>query len=210
MRTTLAAICLVISGCDPTFEAVGDSCSVTGTPTPDVVQPGDTITLTGGPFTEAYDTRVFIGGLSAEVLAVDRVDCLTCDACRAESANSCAACGTCDACITLCEPCVETVVAVVPLQAPVGLQSISLLNRYGDFVVGTVDILPGESAVDSASSGETGSSRDTMNGDTGARLTDSDTSSVDSARSDRDSGDTGKAIRAETGQMPDSAPDTGR
>jgi len=95
----------------------------------DGVRPGEPLTLDGTPLTTDWDTIVYIGGVQAELTALDRVGCETCDTCRAEAL--CTECGECDTCDRLChEQCSETLTVLVPDLDP-GPTEVWLINRHG-------------------------------------------------------------------------------
>ncbi|MEC7946503.1 MAG: hypothetical protein VX265_02980 [Myxococcota bacterium] len=98
-------------------------------PDVDAARPGDPVTLGGTPLTTDWDTVVYVGGVEAEVTALDRVGCETCDACRVESL--CTECGDCDDCDRVCaEQCDEFLTFLVPEVAP-GIVDVWLINRHG-------------------------------------------------------------------------------
>jgi hypothetical protein len=117
---------------------------------------GSDITLTGSPFTAHYDSALFVGGIRAEVSAVDRTSCDACDQCRVDEA--CNECEDCDACDVACRvDCVETLSFKVP-DAPSGEQILLLYNAHGSsntllFTVletpDTGETLPSDSGEDS-------------------------------------------------------------
>ena len=78
-------LALLLFACDTTITSTSQSCEVDLISlTPAQVVPGDTVTLTAVPLTEAWDTAIRVGGLEAEVLAVTREGCDDCDVCQAE------------------------------------------------------------------------------------------------------------------------------
>lgn len=108
-----------VASCDVMIETV----------TPAAATPGTLVTLTGTPLTTHYDSALYVGGVRADVSAVDRATCSTCDECRVE--QSCNACEDCDACDVVCRvDCVESLTFTVP-DAPVGDQALLLYNAHG-------------------------------------------------------------------------------
>lgn len=162
--------------------------------------PGDTVVLAGGPQTRAFDTRVEVGGLPAEVVAVERSsECSACETCRVEA--ECLTCGYCagegladarriecfgdpfEATEGLCGACVESVSFIVPALPP-GPTTVMVLNANGasepyPLVVTAAEPLPptadtgvstGDTATPSTPTGDTGTPA-TTTGDTQAAST---------------------------------------
>lgn len=126
----LAATLFTASGCASATDIFALRCDVAVTevaPQPAIV--GESVTITGQPFTSVYDSAVYIGAERAEVIDVERADCLNCDTCRAQ--QGCTECSDCDACDTICSTeCVETVTFDVPdLEA--GEHALQLFNAHG-------------------------------------------------------------------------------
>lgn len=123
-------LALLLFACDTTITSTSQSCEVDLISlTPAQVVPGDTVTLTAVPLTEAWDTAIRVGGLEAEVLTVTREGCDDCDVCQAE--QGCTGCKEdCDACDATCDTCVETATFTVPaLEA--GDHAVLLFNANG-------------------------------------------------------------------------------
>ena len=106
--------------------------------------------ITGTPLTEDIDTAVYIDGVRAQVVEVDRSTCeeaaadeaQSCDACRRKA--ECIDCLDCDDCDALCDrTCVETVSIIVPALAA-GPAELRLFNGHGESAPLTLEIL-GES-----------------------------------------------------------------
>jgi len=136
---------------------------------PAAAAPGDSVTLTGAPFTSHFDTALYVGGVRATVAGVTRTDCDTCDTCRAEQA--CNACEDCDDCDVACRvACVETLDFTVP-EAPAGEQHLLLYNAHGSSNTLIFDV--------------------TAEPDTGTVPSDSGTVPSDSGTAPSDSGTTG-------------------
>ena len=107
--------------------------------------PGEPLTIQGSPFTTAWDTTVFVGGVETPVLQVDRVGCETCDTCRVQQA--CTVCSDCDECDRICrEQCSETVTVLVP-ELDSGDTQFWLINRHGRSVPASLIVRESE-AVD--------------------------------------------------------------
>ncbi len=108
-----------VSACDVLLEEVS----------PDAGLVGETITVSGSPFTTHYDTALVVGGKRAEVTAVDRTNCDACDECLVE--QSCNACEDCDECDIVCRvDCTENLTFIVPEATP-GEQPLLLYNAHG-------------------------------------------------------------------------------
>lgn len=90
--------------------------------------PGDTIVVSGGPLTDAYDTLVTVAGVRAEVGEVSRDDCDLCDECKLDAA--CYDCQICQDCDIDCEDCTESFSFVVPDTAG-GDTTVVISNSYG-------------------------------------------------------------------------------
>ena len=161
MRHLLCALLAVLTGCLTDTVVVGDRCAVTlDAVTPDPASVGDTLTLTGGPFTTAYDTSVYVGRSRALVLELARTSCGECDRCRDN--NGCTECDDCDACDALCSACEESVLVEVPEVEP-GATTVLVFNGYGATPPASVTI--SGAAVDTGAA-DTGSA-DTGQADTG-------------------------------------------
>ena len=92
---------------------------------------GDSVLITGTPFTTVLDTSVRFSGVDADVVAVNRTDCTLCESCRVSA--GCSACDTCVACVTSCEPCEETTQLTIPdLEA--GKYTVVFRNQYGQSI----------------------------------------------------------------------------
>jgi hypothetical protein len=137
-------VALFAASCATTVTEQLDTCLVSLDPVEAPATAGDPLTVTGSPFTASWDTRVLIGGLTADVVEVTRLDCSSCDACVAD--EDCSACGSCEACEVLCAPCVQSVVLTVPPELSTGNHAFILYNRYGSSRDVTLDVL---AAVDS-------------------------------------------------------------
>lgn len=126
----LAIAAALLPGCSTTAVVTLGTCDVgLFAPSAESVRPGEPLTLGGTPLTTDWDTRVYVGGVEAEITALDRVGCKTCDTCRTESL--CTECGDCDDCDRLCaEQCDESLTVLVPDLAP-GPADIWIINRHG-------------------------------------------------------------------------------
>ena len=112
-----------------TVESFND-CDVRGALSVEEAEIGMSLEMVGGPFTEIYDSRVEVGGATAEVEAITRTACEECDLCRAD--QGCSTCSeSCLPCADDCASCTETLSFVVPEQAPFGETAVILFNRYG-------------------------------------------------------------------------------
>lgn len=119
----------LLMGCTETETTTFDQCQVQAMLEPATAGVGEEVVLTGGPFTEPYDTVVQVGGADAQVLEVERTDCDPCDECLEDW--DCGPCMTCEHdCDELCEACVEITSFEVP-EVSAGPTSVVLINRYG-------------------------------------------------------------------------------
>ncbi len=143
--TILLASCWALTACDTESGTAVATCPLEApAAAPETAAPGETVTLTTRPLTEAYDTVVTIGPVRAEVVSVDRATCDACDTCRV--AAGCSDCGSCDACVTDCATCVETVSVLVPDIAE-GPADVVVRNARGASAAGqlTVTAAPDDS-----------------------------------------------------------------
>lgn len=126
----LAIAALLLPACTTTAVVTLGTCDVAlFTPSAEELRPGEPLTLGGTPLTTDWDTVVYVGGVEAEVTALERVGCQTCDTCRTESL--CTECGDCDDCDRLCaEQCDETLTVLVPDVEP-GPADVWIINRHG-------------------------------------------------------------------------------
>lgn len=131
-RLALAAVlsALAAPGCATSSEVLALRCDVDVAdiqPQPSKV--GESVTVTGTPFTSVYDSAVYVDGVRATVTEVERAGCTECDQCRFD--YGCTECTDCDACDRLCETgCVETVTFDVPPVEP-GSHGLQLFNAHG-------------------------------------------------------------------------------
>jgi hypothetical protein len=133
-------LALAVAGCAPTGSTeLHPVCDVDLTDPGLSGAPGDAVTLTASPLSEAYDTIVLVGGARAEVTAVSRDGCDACDTCRSE--EDCGSCGACSTCDAVCDACVETATFLVPDLAP-GPAPLVLVNRLGQSATWTFEVLP--------------------------------------------------------------------
>jgi hypothetical protein len=121
---------LLFTGCtSSTLDTVGQRCVLVAVPSATEARPDEVVVLTGGPFTTVSDTRVLLGGVAVEPLAVNRSNCELCDACR--DVAGCADCAECSSCL-------ETVEFAAT--GPSGPTDLVVVNSWGsspsiDFVV---------------------------------------------------------------------------
>ncbi len=166
---------LWLAGCAPGVTPPVLTCTVEGALDESEGAPGDEIVVTGGPFSEAFDTTVRVAGFPADVLSVERTDCAFCDECI--DASTCSSCTQCDACDDLCDLCVETTTFVVP-DVEAGATSVVLVNRWGSTVALPFTVL-GDGDTDDTDGGDT---------DTGIPDTDTDAPDTDGGTADTDTG----------------------
>jgi hypothetical protein len=119
---------LLLSACNPVSLEQYELCDLSFAPQPEHADPGETITLVGGPLSADFDIVVSFDGAPGDVTGIDREGCDECDTCKL--ANDCLACGTCLACDALCTSCVETTEVVVP-DLPDGPVTLSMINNFG-------------------------------------------------------------------------------
>ena len=166
-RATITAICLTMSGlfgCNTPTEVLALRCDVyVDDIQPQPVAAGESVQLTGKPFTSVYDSAIYVGNERAKVLDVDRSSCASCDACRTQS--GCTECGDCDVCDRLCATtCTERVTFEVP-SIPPGNYGLQLFNAHGqtkvlDFAIESTGFEASDTsaadtgAVDTADSGD--------------------------------------------------------
>jgi len=159
--------------------------------------PGDEITLIATPLTADYDTSIYVGGVRAGGIAVDRDGCEGCDACRSD--NACTGCADCDACDLECETdCLEVARFALPALEP-GPTTVQIFNGYGGSNALDIEIL---GASDTGDTGPDSGDTATDSGDSGADSGDTADSSDSGGDSSSDSGDSGDSGG-------DTAPDTG-
>ncbi len=120
---------LLLAACETTSTSGTATCSL-GVPTlaPTSAAPGEQVTMTATPLSEAWDTAVTVGASRATIVDLDRSTCEECDDCR--DTGGCSRCGECTDCEETCATCVETVTFVVPELEP-GTWTVELVNRYG-------------------------------------------------------------------------------
>lgn len=121
-------LAVVLLACGTTATDVYEVCAVEAAVAPSSGAPGAEVRVEGGPFYSARDTRVQLGGVTAEVVAVTRDDCSACDACREEL--DCLSCGACEGCTDTCATCVQSVDFVVP-PVNAGRHEVVLFTRHG-------------------------------------------------------------------------------
>lgn len=116
---------------------------------PAEAQVGEEVQLNASPLTTLQDSVLFVGGLEAEVLSVDRVGCEACDTCIVE--QECSPCGDCDACDAICDAeCSESLRFVTPEREP-GATTLTLYNLYGNSDPLAFTVVQAESPEDTGS-----------------------------------------------------------
>ena len=138
---------LTASNCETESTDYGRSCSIElQSIAPNEALPGESIQLEASPLTSVQDTALFVRGVQAEILSVDRTDCDACDECIAE--QECSPCGDCDACDAICDTeCIETAVFLVPELSP-GAAAVTLYNLYGQSESVTLNVLEVDNTAD--------------------------------------------------------------
>lgn len=147
---------LLMSACTQPSEVLALRCDVdVDSMTPASAEVGDTVTLTGSPYTSVHDSAVYVGNARATVTSAERDGCTTCDACRLQA--GCTECGDCDVCDYECSTnCTESVTFVVP-DVPGGSHGVQLFNSHGQSRVEVLEVVD-YSPVDDSGQDDTGSS----------------------------------------------------
>lgn len=129
-RLALTCALGVAAGCTTSTSYIADRCDIgLGALSPAEAAPGASVVVTAGPLTRSWDTTVLLGGVSAQVVDLERSGCDSCDLCRNQA--DCNACDDCDDCDALCAvECVESLTFVVP-ELPAGSYSLQLVNGHG-------------------------------------------------------------------------------
>jgi len=189
-------------GCDTSSSFTPSPCDVTlETVEPSEGLVGAQVTATGRPFTDAYDTAVYVGTARATITELNREGCDECDDCLTDQV--CTGCDDCDACDVICGACVESVSFVVPDES-VGSTVVRLFNRHGES-----NGLPFEVLAPPVDTGPTDTGpTDTGPTDTGPADTgdtdpdDTDTGPMDTAPPDTDTPDTDQDTAQDTADPP--------
>ena len=119
---------LLLAGCPEAETTQFELCELEILLDVDTTAANETISATGGPFTDVYDTIIEVGGHDAEVLTVEQLDCDSCDLCLV--AAECNGCEPCESCVEMCASCVHQLSFVVPELEP-ATTTINMINRYG-------------------------------------------------------------------------------
>ena len=147
---------ILLMSCDEDIVIETSTCEIqVSSYSPSPVVAGDTVIVTGRPFTDERDTLLTLDGVSQRVEEVTRTGCNDCDACRLE--NLCLDCQDCDVCDPICKApaaidgqeneneevdgCIESLRFTMPSVASsvVGLQ---VINAYGYSDVISIDVAP--------------------------------------------------------------------
>ena len=192
----LVGLILLNLSCKGVLLDTFDACDISGTLVPTSGLAGDTVRVSGGPFTTTWDTIIQVDGAQAEILDISfDGDCTDCLICKDSEID-------CTQCDEECVSCVESIGFIVP-NVSSGDVSVVLTNAYGSTgsipfqVVGnpTFDTqdsgktLPLETGVPHTGISETGP-LDTGVADTGA----TDTGAVDTGPTDTGVVDTAAPI----------------
>ena len=180
MLAFLPITALLLAGCTTDITVLASRCDVAlDSVEPAQAWPGESVVVTGAPFTTSFDTAVYVGGERATVVSLDRDDCAACDDCRTD--NGCNSCSDCDECDAICKTdCVETATIVVPGAAP-GSTTVSLFNSHGESQAIPFTVL-GES--------DTGTDTGDTASDTGDTAPDTGDTAPDTGDTAADTGDT--------------------
>jgi hypothetical protein len=154
LRIAAMLSAMASAGCTTPTEILALRCDVyVDDLDPQIAEVGESVVLTGSPYTSVYDSAVYVGDTRATVTAVDRDGCTTCDSCRAQF--GCTECGDCDVCDRECTvSCVETVTFTVP-DVSDGDQRVQLFNGHGQSHVVELTVLD-TSPVDDSGNEDTG------------------------------------------------------
>ena len=128
MKSLPSLLLTLTLGCTTTTSVTTLTCDVALVVNATEASPGDTLTATGGPFTQTWDTRVTVGGVEAALIDLVRDDCTACDLCKIEA--ECVTCATCEDCQTTCESCDEHLDFRVP-EVESGERMVQLINLHG-------------------------------------------------------------------------------
>lgn len=158
-NTVAGGILAICCSCATSSETIALRCDVAvESLSPTTAAVGDTVVMTGGPFTAAYDSAVYVDGARADVTEVDRSTCVECDICR--DTYECTACGDCDVCDRLCaDTCTETVSFTVP-DVAAGDAQVQLFNAHGQ-TPRTPIVVESPLSTDSSDTGPTDTGSDT-------------------------------------------------
>ncbi len=170
-----------ILGCVTQVETVISICNVElSSVEPQTALPGESVVVTGKPFSTDWDTAVYIGGEPALLTALSRDGCDDCDSCRETS--ECTPCSDCDACDQICKSdCSETATVEVPALEN-GQWPVQLFNSYG--TSSTVPLTIGPEDTGDTAGKDTADSTDSGSTDSGAGASDSGaTDTADTASS---------------------------
>ncbi len=154
-RTRRLALLLFTVGCASESSSTWNPCDVTLTGVEPPAGPaGSEAAVSGSPFTDAWDTAIYVGSVRATIVGVERMDCDPWEECVA--VTGCNPCADCDACDPDRSACRESATFVVPDMAP-GATSLHLFNRHGESnaLPFTVEAPPDDSG--GSDSGDTGS-----------------------------------------------------
>lgn len=187
--TRLLPLLALLVACDETSYSYTLRCDVSlSAIAPAEAAPGETVTLTGAPFTHVWDTAVYLDQTRVPVSEVDRDTCDACDECRDE--QGCTECVACDACAIVCEStCVETTSFVVP-ELPSGEVAVRLFNVHGQSTPLTLTVLS------DAVGGETGAT-ETGTTETGT----TETGTAETGTTETGATETGTAETADTSTL---------
>jgi hypothetical protein len=146
----IGALPLMGTTCETASTTPSRSCEVRlSVPTPTEGLPGEEILIAASPLTTIQDSSLFVGGLQAAIVGLDRSGCEACDTCRLES--DCNPCEDCDSCDALCETeCSESLRFEVP-ELNAGATQISLYNLFGNSDGQTFTVLQAEEPPDTGS-----------------------------------------------------------
>jgi hypothetical protein len=143
--------------CETASTTPSRSCDVRlSIPTPTEGLPGEEILIAATPLTTIQDSSLFVGGLQATIVGLDRAGCEACDTCRLEA--DCNPCEDCDSCDAQCETeCSESLRFEVPA-LDAGPTQINLYNLFGNSDGQTFTVLEADEPPDtgSESSSDTG------------------------------------------------------
>ena len=119
---------IFLMGCVTETTTELNTCELDLTEPSEELLPGESLEISGGPFTAIFDSSIRFDQEDAKIEAIARTECSLCDSCREQA--ECSTCATCEVCETSCETCEETMTLIVP-DLPSGPYNVVVRNSYG-------------------------------------------------------------------------------